>query len=845
MNIIDVQDQLKDFSEQQLIKEMQMPSGNAPQFLVLTEIQRRKRMRDDFAKRQAAAEPTVAQEALSASGVPTEGIAGMSEAMAPQSAASDGIGTIMPQTMRQSAPPPAPMPDDMAMGMRSGGLMSYGDELSQRLSNDKIDPFLDEVEQMASDRFGFQASGSPIDDNQDNLFKAKVRPAIGFIGETGTGYSGPVRPAPHPPSFRGKGGARIAVPFAQSIMANRQSPFVGYSDGGIVSLAAGGGMKIEERRMKNGQIGLFRGNTFLGLKEENKSKGSLAEKIGFGEDRDVLGRIKDALGLQEGGVIKAQNGLPLGLRQRNPGNIRPGAGFIGETGTGSGYSTFGSDDEGLRAIQRLLMTYGDKYDIRTLRQLANRYAPPSDNNPTGNYIDFLSEKTGIDPDAEINLAESGSSIIPAIVGFEQGQQPYSQAQIDRAIRAAGTDDPAKVAEILGQPLLDDVLAERGVSPSDLSQADAEPNFMSAMAASNDDESSEKTEPVYESRKNQGLLGKLMNKISPPSDIAELEAIQRRDRFLGSQVKADKESISALPDAIESLDKKIAETPINTEADVKRRNELRKTKEGLIAEVNQKKENLPEKEVARGKTIDLVNEAAERSFNDKKNEEISGLEKALSIATNDKDKAALEKKISDAKEEKFTPKTSDDFDDQETSSSETTTEDKTDDKKEKESNISIDKTSDTSGALSLSDEIKALQAKMDKNRESDKWLALAQAGLALMSSDNPTLLGAAGEAGIEGLKAMREANERYEEGVVDLINARAKLASKTDKGALTASNAITRLGQLQKALSGADGAMMTESEKAEARNEVLILKRFLQERGGLPVYAAMTPEVPAA
>jgi len=337
----------------------------------------------------------------------------------------------------------------------------------------------------------------------------------------------------------------------------------------------------------------------------------------------------------------------------------------------------------------------------------------------------------------------------------------------------------------------------------------------------------------------------MNKISPPSDIAELEAIQRRDRFLGSQVKADKESISALPDAIESLDKKIAETPINTEADVKRRNELRKTKEGLIAEVNQKKENLPEKEVARGKTIDLVNEAAERSFNDKKNEEISGLEKALSIATNDKDKAALEKKISDVKEGKFTPKTSDDFDDQETSSSETTTEDKTDDKKEKESNISIDKTSDTSGALSLSDEIKALQAKMDKNRESDKWLALAQAGLALMSSDNPTLLGAAGEAGIEGLKAMREANERYEEGVVDLINARAKLASKTDKGALTASNAITRLGQLQKALSGADGAMMTESEKAEARNEVLILKRFLQERGGLPVYAAMTPEAPAA
>ena len=197
MNIIDVQDQLKNFSEQQLIKEMQMPTGTAPQFLVLSEIQRRKRVRDDFTKRQAAAEPTVAEEAVAAAGVPMSGIAGMSEAMAPQSAASDGIGTIMPQTMRQSAPPPAPMPDDMAMGMRSGG---------------------------------------------------------------------------------------------------------------IVSLYSGGKTRIEERRMPNGKIGLFRGNTFLGLKEENKSKGSLAEKIGFGKDRDVLGRIKDALGLQEGGVVKAQTG---------------------------------------------------------------------------------------------------------------------------------------------------------------------------------------------------------------------------------------------------------------------------------------------------------------------------------------------------------------------------------------------------------------------------------------------------------------------------------------------------------------------------------------------------------
>ena len=44
MNIIELQDNLKNFSQDQLIKEMQMPSGQVPQFLVLGELDRRKKM---------------------------------------------------------------------------------------------------------------------------------------------------------------------------------------------------------------------------------------------------------------------------------------------------------------------------------------------------------------------------------------------------------------------------------------------------------------------------------------------------------------------------------------------------------------------------------------------------------------------------------------------------------------------------------------------------------------------------------------------------------------------------------------------------------------------------------
>jgi len=140
MNILDIQDNLKNFSEDQLINEMQMPSGTAPQFLVLGEIKRRKKMRDELSARQAQNMPTVAEEAIYAAGVPQEGLAQMAQAMAPKSsiAQNTGIGSL--QQMPMEAPPagaemgmaeimpemmPQGMPQGMppAMPMASGGLL--------------------------------------------------------------------------------------------------------------------------------------------------------------------------------------------------------------------------------------------------------------------------------------------------------------------------------------------------------------------------------------------------------------------------------------------------------------------------------------------------------------------------------------------------------------------------------------------------------------------------------------------------------------------------------------------------------------------------------------------------
>jgi hypothetical protein len=94
MNIVQVQDQLKNFSQDQLVREMQSPTGNAPQYLVLSEIMRRQRMQQDFAAQKGKGDQgTVAQDAIAAAGVPQGGLASMASAMAPKTdmAASTGV----------------------------------------------------------------------------------------------------------------------------------------------------------------------------------------------------------------------------------------------------------------------------------------------------------------------------------------------------------------------------------------------------------------------------------------------------------------------------------------------------------------------------------------------------------------------------------------------------------------------------------------------------------------------------------------------------------------------------------------------------------------------------------
>jgi hypothetical protein len=128
MNLIEISNQLKDVPDQFLMKEVQVPSGAYPSYLVISELTRRKRMRESAMKEapsttvaQDLADPgreqrqmAMAQAAqqMSAPSLNASGLAAAPQAME-SLAAQDAMGTTPPEMM---------MP---AQGMAAGGVVSF------------------------------------------------------------------------------------------------------------------------------------------------------------------------------------------------------------------------------------------------------------------------------------------------------------------------------------------------------------------------------------------------------------------------------------------------------------------------------------------------------------------------------------------------------------------------------------------------------------------------------------------------------------------------------------------------------------------------------------------------
>ena len=98
MNILEIEDVIKGLPDQALMQEAQAPSGQVPQFLVVSEIQRRADMRKRFqTQQQEVPQQTVAEQIVS------QGIASMGQSPIP-------LTQQPPQGMPQQGMPPQGMP---------------------------------------------------------------------------------------------------------------------------------------------------------------------------------------------------------------------------------------------------------------------------------------------------------------------------------------------------------------------------------------------------------------------------------------------------------------------------------------------------------------------------------------------------------------------------------------------------------------------------------------------------------------------------------------------------------------------------------------------------------------
>lgn len=135
-----------------------------------------------------------------------------------------------------------------------------------------------------------------------------------------------------------------------------------------------------------------------------------------------------------------QNVPTLGLKNNNPGNIRrssePWNGKVPfSLSRDLSFEQFYELRYGLRAVMRILVTYS-KSGYSTISLMINRYAPPSDNNDTNAYINYVAQKTGLKPDQAITKL-SGTLLIEltkAIVKMEIGPAVANQYITDQDYR---------------------------------------------------------------------------------------------------------------------------------------------------------------------------------------------------------------------------------------------------------------------------------------------------------------------------------------------------------------------------------------------------------------------------
>jgi len=135
--------------------------------------------------------------------------------------------------------------------------------------------------------------------------------------------------------------------------------------------------------------------------------------------------------------------IPLGIRNRNPGNIRPSnPAWQGAVGVNGGFVVFDSMTNGIRALCKQLIVYQTRYGIKTVRDAISRWAPPTDHNDTEAYIVMVCTILDCDDEDTFDFHDKDFLywMVCAIGEQENGHAAFGQyvfdVDIDEGIRRA-------------------------------------------------------------------------------------------------------------------------------------------------------------------------------------------------------------------------------------------------------------------------------------------------------------------------------------------------------------------------------------------------------------------------
>lgn len=136
-----------------------------------------------------------------------------------------------------------------------------------------------------------------------------------------------------------------------------------------------------------------------------------------------------------------------GERNNNPGNLN----FAGQSGAsiespGGRFAKFETSFDGLRALSRQLMLYAGR-GINSVEKIISTWAPASDNNNTAAYIQAVSKRLGVSPQAALNISDpqTMSALMGSIIHHENGRNIYSRDLIGKAA-VAGIGGPQVAQE---------------------------------------------------------------------------------------------------------------------------------------------------------------------------------------------------------------------------------------------------------------------------------------------------------------------------------------------------------------------------------------------------------------